>query len=197
MTGKSHAIIGTATAVGAVMFVQQPVNWLWAIAAVLVGMVAALLPDLDSYDSTARTQIGLGREQIRRDWKRRRRLSILVRWVASWPFNWFARAMPHRGPTHWLITAAALTAAAFLLTSATGAPDILAVTFGLGYLSHLWADALTVAGVPLWGPFIRRPVRMLPRGLSLRTGSWAEWVIVRLSIIVAVVFALSAYIDFT
>jgi membrane-bound metal-dependent hydrolase YbcI (DUF457 family) len=45
-------------------------------------------------------------------------------------------------------------------------------------MSHLLADALTVAGVPLLGPLSGRSVRFLPRPIALRTGSAAESVLV-------------------
>ena len=47
----------------------------------------------------------------------------------------------------------------------------------LGYLTHLLLDAATIAGIPLLSP--RRTFHLLPRAWRVRTGSWADTVLVR------------------
>src|SRR3972149_6822331 len=49
------------------------------------------------------------------------------------------------------------------------------IAFGVAYLSHLIADALTVQGVPLAWPVSHKNINLLPRALRERTGSWAEY----------------------
>jgi inner membrane protein len=154
------------------------VRWPWVAAAVLVGIVAALTPDLDGTDSTARTAVGLGKEQIKREWRRSKSISLIIRWVVAIPFNLFAKIVPHRGPTHWLVTAAVVVGGVAYLAQLLNLPAVVPVAFGAGYLSHLLADAVTVAGVPLLGPLSGRSVRFLPKPIALRTGGAAEYVFV-------------------
>ena len=45
----------------------------------------------------------------------------------------------------------------------------IALAFGLGCLSHLFADALTVSGIPLFLPWSARRVGIGPRSLRLRS----------------------------
>jgi inner membrane protein len=169
MTGKSHAMIGAMSGLTAAWYVVGLERWAVVALAAAVGTVAALLPDLDGTDSTARTTVGLGKEQIKREWRRSKSLGLVMRWLVSIPFNIFAKVIPHRGPTHWLVTWLGLS----LLVSAV-TPVPIWVAFAAGYLSHLMADALTVAGVPLLGPLTGRSVRFLPRPLAFRTGGLVE-----------------------
>ena len=179
MTGKSHAMIGAMSGLTAVWYVDGGlVRWPWVAAAVVLGIVASLAPDLDGTDSTARTSVGLGKEQIKREWRRTKSLSLIVRWVVAIPFNLFAKVIPHRGPTHWLVTAAVVVGGVAYLAQLFGLPPVVPVAFGAGYLSHLLADAVTVAGVPLLGPLSGRSVRFLPKPIALRTGGAAEYVFV-------------------
>ena len=54
---------------------------------------------------------------------------------------------------------------------------LLALAVLAGSLSHVLADGLTVAGVPLWWPFRRRRTVFLGP-LAFRTRSWAEALVV-------------------
>jgi len=179
VTGTSHAMIGAMSGLTAVWFVDGGlVRWPWVVAAVLVGVVAALTPDLDGTDSTARTAVGLGKEQIKREWRKNKSISLIIRWIIAIPFNLFAKIVPHRGPTHWLVTAAVVVGGVAYLSQLLNLPPVVPVAFGAGYLSHLLADAVTVAGVPLLGPLSGRSVRFLPKPIALRTGGVAEHVFV-------------------
>ena len=178
MTGRSHALIGAMSGLSAVWFTDGFNRWPFVALAVVVGIVASLMPDLDGTDSTARTAVGLGKEQIKREWRKRPRPVLIVRRVVSIPFNLFARLIPHRGPTHWILTAVILWGVVAYAATLFNLPPVLWVAFGAGYMSHLLADALTVAGVPLLGPLSGRSVRFLPRPIALRTGSAAESVLV-------------------
>jgi inner membrane protein len=172
-------MIGAMSGLTAVWFVDGGlVRWPWVVAAVLVGVVAALTPDLDGTDSTARTAVGLGKEQIKREWRKNKSISLIIRWIIAIPFNLFAKIVPHRGPTHWLVTAAVVVGGVAYLSQLLNLPPVVPVAFGAGYLSHLLADAVTVAGVPLLGPLSGRSVRFLPKPIALRTGGVAEHVFV-------------------
>ena len=54
---------------------------------------------------------------------------------------------------------------------------LLALAVLAGALSHVLADGLTVAGVPLWWPFRRRRSVFLG-ALAFRTRSWPEALVV-------------------
>jgi inner membrane protein len=180
MKGTSHTIIGAMAGLTAVWYTDTLSRWPLVVAAVAVAAVAALLPDLDGTDSTARTGVGLGKQQIKREWRKRPRLSLIARRIASIPLNIFARLVPHRGPTHWILTAVILWGVVAYAATLFNLPPVLWVAFGAGYMSHLLADALTVAGVPLLGPLSGRSVRFIPRPIAIRTGGLAESLVVSL-----------------
>jgi len=191
MNGRSHAIIGAAAGLTVVIYhaieTGATISPAWSAVTVALATAAALMPDLDSTDTTARTKFGLGKQQIKREWRKRPRLSLVGRWFVSIQLNFFAWLMPHRGPTHWLATAAALIFILYTLASLLQLPLTIPLAFGAGYLSHLLADGLTVAGVPLFGPVSRRPVHLLPRLLRFRTGGMVEQA--ALLLILAALFA--------
>jgi inner membrane protein len=57
------------------------------------------------------------------------------------------------------------------------AGPLLALAVFAGALSHVLADGLTVAGVPLWWPLRRRRTVFLG-ALAFRTRSWTEGLVV-------------------
>jgi membrane-bound metal-dependent hydrolase YbcI (DUF457 family) len=63
------------------------------------------------------------------------------------------------------------------LVNGEPAGPLLALAVLAGSLSHVLADGLTVAGVPLWWPFRRRRNVFLGP-LAFRTRSWAEALVV-------------------
>jgi membrane-bound metal-dependent hydrolase YbcI (DUF457 family) len=86
----------------------------------------------------------------------------------------------HHGPTHSLVWCLGLAVAVYVANSAVdGEPagSLLALAVLAGSLSHVLADGLTVAGVPLWWPFRRRRSVFLG-ALAFRTRSWAEVLVV-------------------
>jgi len=122
-----------------------------------VATVAALLPDVDSDEATIRQVTGTARSGGCFG----RLLSVGVTLLGG-----------HRGAlTHsllaWLV--ASLVAGVYFRGS------MLFVTFALGYLSHLVADALTMEGVPLLWPIYRKRIRLLPALLAIRTGGAREY----------------------
>lgn len=67
----------------------------------------------------------------------------------------------HRGATHTAIFAAAIMALLLLVA----APVPIVAAAGAGIVSHLAADMLTPAGVPLLIPISRRAFRLAPHGV--------------------------------
>jgi inner membrane protein len=83
----------------------------------------------------------------------------------------------HHGPTHSLVWCLGLAVAVYVANSAVDGESLLALAVLAGSLSHVLADGLTVAGVPLWWPFRRRRSVFLG-ALAFRTRSWAEALVV-------------------
>ncbi len=83
----------------------------------------------------------------------------------------YSRSMKHRGISHSVLAAAMITLGFWALLgivgsgfTLTGLPrTVWAYAFGLGYLSHIIADACTHAGVRLWLPFSQRKWWLLPK----------------------------------
>ena len=103
---------------------------------------SALLPDVDHPNSRIRRRVGL---------------------AGDLAFGW----MSHRGITHSVVAAVALGILAVLISPSRTAATAMAI----GYSSHLVADFLTPAGVPLFAPLSWRRLR-LP---IITTGSLIEW----------------------
>jgi inner membrane protein len=123
------------------------------------GALAAVLPDLDA---------------------RRSRLTR-YHWVRLVAFTLFY-LLGHRGLLH-SVLGLLLFGVLFGLFWIFGGFILLPWAFGVGYLSHLLADSLTVSGVAYLYPY-RRRFRLLPRKLCVRTGSATEeWLAVSLLIL--------------
>lgn len=110
----------------------------------------------------------------------------------------YHRHLKHRGFSHSL-SAAVLMSAGFwlllrLLTRSLGwshlsESDVYAwvAAFGLGYISHILADACTHAGVRLWLPFSQRTWWLLPRLLRGKTSGSIDFFARVLALVVIVV----------
>ena len=115
-------------------------------------------------------------------------------WVI-WSRRETRRIVRHRGASHWLVAALLLSvylwiwltlvrvgldtriapwARGGLFADALWSPTVWAgwhaAAFGVGYLSHLLLDAMTVSGVMLWGPFSQRRIWLVPKLWRVRTG---------------------------
>lgn len=94
--------------------------------------------------------------------------------------------LPHRGPTHWLLTAglviACLTFAASLTVDTRPFAGTVMAGVACGYLMHLAADMCTITGVPLYGPFSGRDRHLLPRGHRFVTGQLGDRFIALLAV---------------
>ena len=148
MMKRSHFLVGGAAGVAVAHTIGDSI-----LAGGIVGGLTGLLPDVDHPHSA------VGR--------------LLPRW-------WHRLTPGHRGPTHSLAWCLAVAVLAYVGNSAVNgqpAGPLLALAVLAGSLSHVLADGLTVAGVPLWWPFRRRRAVFLG-ALAFRTRSWAEALVV-------------------
>lgn len=193
MMGRSHLVIGATTTSLTLLLagIDPTVEPLVFMGSVAVGSLAALLPDIDGdpdspADPMIRSLLGVGNTQTKRDiWRSLVKLDVfgflsaLIRRVAALFINILARALPHRGVTHWFIVAAALTTLIFLTCFALGAPQAISLAFFVGYMSHILADMTTKSGVPFWGGLgSKKKYHIVPKKLRLRTGGPTETVVV-------------------
>ena len=148
MMKRSHALIGAAAGVAVAHATGDSTA-----AGGIVAALAALLPDVDH------PHAAVGR--------------LLPRW-------WHRLTPGHRGPTHslaWCLGLAGLTYAGHSAAGGEPAGPLLALAVLAGSLSHVLADGLTVAGVPLWWPLRRRRAVFLG-ALAFHTRSWPEALVV-------------------
>jgi len=80
--------------------------------------------------------------------------------------------LKHRGITHTLIALVAVATAAFCLL-----PLPYALGAASGYLSHLLADMLTVSGLPVFWPYNRNSVHIIPNRFCITTNTLPEHVL--------------------
>jgi inner membrane protein len=142
MMGATHMAAGALVGYGVGVYTAQPPEAVALLAG--LGVVCAILPDIDHPNSLIRNRTG-----------------VLGWLVGGW--------MNHRGITHTVPVAVAVGIVAALLLPVVAA----LVVFG-AYASHLLLDALTRSGVPLAWPLSWAPVRLAPRPLQIRTGSAGE-----------------------
>jgi len=87
----------------------------------------------------------------------------------EWILKFFGVTVQHRGATHYIIVPLFIILCSFLF-------DYKSVLywFGIGYLSHWFADSLTISGVPL-SPWDNNRIHFF--GGKLRTGELMEYII--------------------
>lgn len=132
-----------------------------------------------------------------------RALAVLGAAVASWPaaVALASARLPdqlevgpidHRTVTHYLLTAAAVICGAWLAADELVPvhAQLVACGVAVGFLTHLLMDACTRHGVPLFWPAWRRDVHLLPVGWRVRTGDFAD-TLVMAGALGAVVLAVS------
>jgi membrane-bound metal-dependent hydrolase YbcI (DUF457 family) len=123
--------------------------------------VGALLPDLDAGESTIQQQLGV------------------LGGIAHSGLGLLG--LKHRGVLHSGLATVIVLALSTYIGCRLGYFDA-GLALGLGYGSHVViADALTIAGVPLFWPSARR-FHLLPRFLRVRTGGPAEWLVFVLAV---------------
>ena len=193
MHGRAHTAIGAALgfAVARVAGASLNAESVWpALVTTVTGAIAAGLPDmLDMPNSAGRKALGASwggiRQQIRRRGSPLGKVLLIPRAAGALVLDIFSGILPHRGPSHWLLTWALLSVLAYLGAEAWGASLAVALAASVGYLSHLLADGLTTAGMPYFGPFIRRRLHLLPRWLRFTAESGAQWVFVAAALLAA------------
>jgi membrane-bound metal-dependent hydrolase YbcI (DUF457 family) len=156
-----------------------------AVPGIAVAMVAALLPDIDEPQSlianssnAVKRRLGRGRRGV--DRSARQSAGVLLT-VTQWITTGLAMlirvlAGGHRGATHMLLITVALGAGTYFLGAAIGFPSLW-LWFTAGYLSHLLLDMLTPSGLELLWPLSRRHLRLLPRPLTITTGTAGDAVL--------------------
>lgn len=116
---------------------------------------AALFPDIDHPNSMLRRRIGF--------------LGVSVFWLT------------HRGLTHTLLAVVLFGLAAAMLLP----EKIWAVAAIAGYASHILADMVTIAGVPVFWPLSSANWHLVPRLIRVRTGGIAESLIEAAFVLIA------------
>jgi inner membrane protein len=120
MIGKTHLIIGTAVGLALVANSHPPAPALVVTAAA----IGALLPDLDSHGSLIARKTG--------------------------PFGWlYPYFVSHRGITHSAVALVMVLLGVALLHRDYSGSEMAGFALWCGYLSHLAADMVTKAGIPL------------------------------------------------
>ena len=173
MHGKNHAILGAAGGILAGVYLDAPVTTLFAMG--MVGTFGGLLPDADT------------------------KSSLLGRLLPNW---WHKLTPGHRGITHSLLYCGGVLGLALLLqwwgwqAEWWEMPEhpYMPVALTVGALTHLFADGLTVQGVPLFYPIFKRRIKLLGP-FSFRTGSGVEPTVVTVLISIAIAYLLMPYIQ--
>lgn len=191
MTGNSHLVVGTgltlATLHQAQFTPQFNDDWPTFMTAVAVGALASLLPDgLDSKNSKLKTIVKGGGNKMRLSSrlvsrKQRCKPTGAIIYIILSAIEWVGRSLlgflldvistliPHRGPSHYVSTALLLTGLVWIVSTFFSILPVYAFAFGVGYLSHIWADSMTRSGVKLFGPLTQKTFHSLPFALRLRT----------------------------
>lgn len=181
MLGKAHLALGAITGAAVAATCAHDPAALWALP---VGLVAGGLADvLDSQHAVGREPLGLSWRGIKYTLRRKHKtlvdlLWLLPRVVGALLLDLIARAIPHRGLTHWLSTWALLSSLVWTLAQWGGGGHVLPLAFAGGYLSHLLADGLTFSGVPYFGPLSAKSLHLLPKPLRFRYDAPVQWLIV-------------------
>ncbi|HEV8044121.1 MAG TPA: metal-dependent hydrolase [Rubrobacter sp.] len=152
LNATTHAIFGVAALAGVSLLTgNEPPLYAYPAA-----VVAAWLPDVDN----PRSRLGNGLS----------RTKVPVLDVISRPVSWalritsftLFRTVGHRTLTHSLLGVALF---AVLISPVAPLSPELFLALLTGYISHLFADALNMRGVPLMWP-VKWTFRLLPRGVK-------------------------------
>ena len=160
MVGKTHIVIGLTTLAGvdALTGLVQPHPVeeipIGPFLCIVTAILGSLAPDIDADESQIRYEMGeVG--------------LALSSWLQSF-------GVQHRGVTHYGLTALVVTVISGLLGWWLGYLDV-GLAFGLGYLSHILADSMTLTGTPLLWPLQKeKNFHVLPGALRIRTGGPVE-----------------------
>jgi len=185
MTGVGHAIVGTAVTVATLVVLDVPPLSAEFALATFYGFIASLLPDIDggqnllkslvrAKDQPRIVRLFFGRMPRKRGLFKSIYILLGMIEVTARSFlvrilNFLDWLLPHRGPTHYLATAFLLDYLIYRASLAYGFSAIYSIAFTAGYISHILADSLTRAGVPLLGPFYRHRLHLLPKPMRIYT----------------------------
>ncbi len=194
MNGKSHTILAAAAsalalAIQDVDVIDEPLVF---IPALTVGVLGGLFPDIDSANNSFRKSLRLSSSQTLRDLQNTPLTKPVTlfynagRFIIARILNLIDRYLPHRGPTHFGISAILVTWLVYWVCSAWGLHDAIWMTFGAGYLSHLIGDGVTIRGVRLLSPMYQPAIHLMPRRLRIRVGTQSESVM--LALLVGIIF---------
>lgn len=191
MIVRAHVAVGIAIGgLVAVAVGQSPQS---LVVALPVAVAASALPDvLDSNTQAGRRYVGLSSKQITRDANRAIKRGgveavlgtavALVRTLLAAVLDTISHLIPHRGLTHWMLTCVCLSVmigvGAMMVQDSVAVAALAALSFFGGYLTHLLADSMTIAGVKLLAPFYNRPLHLLPKPLRFRFDSPVQWFVV-------------------
>lgn len=164
MTGKTHQVFGLTVGLGVVLLRGEPQYAPATFAAAAVtSSLAALLPDLDRSSASIWNNIPLGKifGRIVDPLLKHRNISHSL--IGLGLFSWGFWRLVQLAPDNWGIE-----------------PRSLTLAFAAAYASHLLADAVTVAGIPIFFPY-QKMFGLPPRpfeGLRIITGKWFENLVV-------------------
>ncbi len=192
MRGVTHAAAGLVVGVALREATGDPTFWLPA-----AGMLGGLLPDIDEPNSTVAHLPGKLRKTVRRTAGKgpagalvNLAVSIvtgLLEAVTVALATLVKSVLGHRGAMHSLTLAVGVAVGATMgaltldaIAEANWAfrvPALVGPAMGVGYITHLITDAMTKTGVPLLWPLSSERIRLLPKGLSAKTGGVIDWLV--------------------
>ena len=156
MKGTNH--IATGILVAAFLPVTPPdaVSWL----AVVIG---AVVPDIDAGGGLIARPSNFLPSVVKGTW-----VVKVLDGITTMLSRIIRRVFGHRNFTHWPVIGLGLIFVGWKLKL------LWLMFFGIGYVVHILGDAVTKSGAPLFGPFSTKDVRLLPKLLCLKTGSFFE-----------------------
>lgn len=170
MTAPTHIAVAIASSIFTAKFFKvdlDPTGFILLIA-------GSLFPDIDGGGVITRPGTILKRFL-------NRPLILLFDFFGAVFSEIFRKLTGHRGLFHWLLWPLIL----IYFSSKTSSLNLF--WFGLGYLTHVFIDALTPFGVPLLAPLRLRRFNLM----WIRTGSISEFVVFGLSLLYSFIFCWS------
>ncbi len=165
MRNVTHEALGLAAAAGVCAAAGTDV--VVTAGCLLASIAGSRLPDADQAGSKIHRATRI---------ERRHPVFALVGFVARLPIKLFAALATHRGATHSLLAALAITALASLAAAALSPVLVFPIGAGIaaGYVMHLVADACTPYGAPLLKPFQAGKIHLLPKHRRISTGGTGD-----------------------
>lgn len=182
MTGKGHLIIGLSTTVACVSVLHSSIEMPEAVASVIIGMIAALAPDLDAPHSMLKSRVlANGRPAFVR--VASNRVSVIEQMILTF-FGMIEMVirmaiyllatipslfLQHRAATHYFITPFLIWMGLAVVLFVTNQTQVYGLVFFLSYVSHILGDMCTKSGVPALKPFYTETLYALPKKLRFKT----------------------------